>query len=198
MQDVAIVERLRTWSLDDFDARFAALTADLPEPDAAIAELLTRRRELFRQTASLHDPARGQEVFKQHCAACHQIGGAGAKIGPQLDGVGIRGADRLLEDILDPNRNVDAAFKTTALVMEDGRVLTGLIRREEGATLVLANAEGKEFTVATSDIDQRKDSRLSLMPAQLVEKISPESLGDLIVFLLQSSAPPPSGGAAPR
>ena len=148
LQDAALVERLRTFNLDNFDKRLAKLTADLPTPDAALNQLLAERRRQFRNSAAEHDAMRGQAVFKQHCAACHQIGGEGSKIGPQLDGVGLRGPDRLLEDILDPNRNVDAAFKSTVLVLTDGRVLTGLLRREEGATLVLADNQGKEFTIS--------------------------------------------------
>ena len=190
LQDVALVERLRTWNLDGFDDRLAKLTADLPAPDAALAELLTQRREHFRAATSPFDATRGQALFKQHCAACHQLGGEGAKIGPQLDGVGLRGTDRLFEDILDPNRNVDAAFRTSILVLTDGRSLSGLVRREEGATLVLANTEGKEFSVPTAEIELRKDSPLSLMPTQVVEKLPADDLGCLIQYLLTTRTPP--------
>ena len=68
----------------------------------------------------------------------------GPKIGPQLDGIGVRGLDRLLEDVLDPNRNVDQAFRATTLTLKNGQSLTGLVLREEGAVIVLADAQGKE------------------------------------------------------
>ena len=55
---------------------------------------------------------KGHEVFTKTCAICHQIGGQGAVIGPQLDGVGARGLDRILEDVIDPNRNVDPCSAT--------------------------------------------------------------------------------------
>ena len=58
------------------------------------------------------------------------------QIGPQLDGIGIRGLDRLLEDTLDPNRNVDQAFRATTLVLKNGQILSGLVLREEGAIVV--------------------------------------------------------------
>jgi putative heme-binding domain-containing protein len=202
LQDAALVVQLRAQNLPDLDARLAALTADLPDFDAALATLLAERREQYHRAArSLkatgseargaegasgpRDAARGQALFRQHCAACHQIGGEGAKIGPQLDGIGIRGPDRLLEDILDPHRNVDAAFRTTILVLRDGQVRTGLVRREEGATLVLADQQGKEFAVPASDIELRKDSPLSLMPSQMAEKLPADDLTSLVQFLLQ-------------
>ncbi len=185
LQDAALVQRLRTWNLEEFDARLSRLTASLPAPDAALAELLTARRDHFRQSPTPLDLPKGQALFKQHCAACHQLGGEGAKIGPQLDGVGVRGPDRLLEDILDPHRNVDAAFRTMVLVLEDGRALTGLFRREEGATLVLADSQGKEFSVSAAEVEARQDSPLSLMPAQLAEKLPPDDLNQLVRFLLE-------------
>src|SRR5262249_13264201 len=111
----------------DLDRRAAELTAKLPAPSAVIDALITDRRRAFVQAKT--NTERGQAVFTKHCAACHQIEGKGAVIGPQLDGIGNRGVDRLLEDVLDPNRNVDVAFRTTTLRLTDGRVISGLMRR---------------------------------------------------------------------
>ena len=63
---------------------------------------------------------------------CHQIANKGARIGPQLDGIGIRGIDRFLEDTLDPNRNVDQAFRTTILTLNNGQSLSGLPSQSQG------------------------------------------------------------------
>jgi bacterioferritin len=38
----------------------------------------------------------------------------------------------LLEDILDPSRNVDQAMRSTTLYMKDGKTVSGLVLREEG------------------------------------------------------------------
>ena len=76
------------------------------------------------------------------------MSGKGAKIGPQLDGIGIRGLERLLEDTLDPSRNVDQAFRTTILNLKSGQVVSGLLLKEEGEVLVLADAAGKGSTRA--------------------------------------------------
>ena len=64
-------------------------------------------------------------------------------MGPQLDGIGSRGLDRLLEDIIDPNRNVDQNFRVTNLALQNGQVVSGLLLREEGDVLVLADAQGQ-------------------------------------------------------
>ena len=52
-----------------------------------------------------------------------------------------------LEDIPDPNRNVDAAFRSTMFVLNDDDVVSGLFRREEGEKVIYAEATGKELSV---------------------------------------------------
>ena len=105
-------------------------------------------------------------------------------MGPQLDGIGVRGAERLLEDLFEPNRNVDAAFRTVLITTVNGKVITGLKRREEGTELVLADTQGKEFRVRMADIDEQQPSTLSLMPPDLVEKLARQDLYDLLGMLL--------------
>ncbi len=75
--------------------------------------------------------------------------------------------------------------------MADGRVLLGLIRRNEGETIVLADSKGKEFTVAKADIDEQQLSTLSLMPANVGETLPPEDFQHLLAFLLAQQQKPP-------
>jgi putative heme-binding domain-containing protein len=123
-------------------------------------------------------------VFTQHCSACHQVAGQGAKIGPQLDGIGARGLERLLEDTLDPNRNVDPAFRTTTLSLKSGVTISGLVLREEGEIVVLADNQGKEQRYEKSRIDTREVSPLSPMPANWGEQIPEKDFNNLMAYLL--------------
>ena len=59
-------------------------------------------------------------MFEKYCARCHQIGGRGKTVGPQLDGISNRGLDRLIEDVLDPNRNVESAFRSSMIKLKSG------------------------------------------------------------------------------
>lgn len=129
----------------------------------------------------------GRAVFEKNCAVCHQLFGKGAVVGPQLDGIGNRGLERLLEDVLDPNRAVDINFRTTTVITDAGRIFSGLKRREEGALLVFVDNKGKEFTIAKNEIDEQQQSPLSLMPANLLEILTPQQLHDLLAYLLQST-----------
>jgi putative heme-binding domain-containing protein len=166
----------------DIADKIAQLTEGLPPADAAVAELLRRRADGFAK--SKPDAFAGAKVFTQHCANCHQIRGQGTAIGPHLDGIGIRGLERLLEDTLDPNRNVDHSFRTTSLHMKAGQVLQGLVLREEGSVVILADNQGKEQRIEKSRIESREVSPLSPMPANWSDQIVEKDLFDLIAFLL--------------
>jgi len=105
-------------------------------------------------------------------------------VGPQLDGIGNRGLERLLEDVLDPNRNVDRAFRTHTLALRNGDIFSGLPRREEGELLVLADSTGKEISIPKKDIQDRRESDTSLMPENFGEVIPLLDFNDLMAFLL--------------
>ena len=95
-----------------------------------------------------------------------------------------------MEDILDPNRNVDRAFRTTLLVLKEGDVQSGLFRREEGEMLVLAEATGKEISVPKKDVRERRESETSLMPDNFSDVIPLEEFNHLMAFLLSKGSQP--------
>ncbi len=130
LQDRAVELKLRQAKIANLNQRLAKLTKGLPPADQRIAQLIASRSGAFRTSKA--SAVNGVKIFEKHCAACHQVGGKGAKIGPQLDGVGIRGPERILEDVLDPNRNVDQAFRATTLVLDNGQLVSGLVLREQG------------------------------------------------------------------
>ncbi len=148
----------------------------------------TQRIQILSRNVSNRtgDQAQGSELFIQACQICHQLKGQGNLVGPQLDGIGNRGIERLLEDILDPNRNVDKAFQTQAISLDNGDALSGLYRRDEGKLVFLVNAAGQEFSVVKSEITERTTSPKSLMPENFSELFDEKQLSDLVTFLLNS------------
>jgi putative heme-binding domain-containing protein len=181
--DPAIAAKLQQTKLPNLAERLAKLTKGLPSADASLAKLIDARRRAFLKGQP--DAARGKIVFENNCAACHIIANKGAKIGPQLDGIGIRGIDRLLEDILDPSRNVDQAFRTTSLTLTDGKIVSGLFLRQDGDVLVLADDKGKEVRVPRETVDQRNTLQLSPMPANFGDQITEADMVSLLAYLLE-------------
>jgi putative heme-binding domain-containing protein len=190
LQERLVAERLRAAKVENIDSRIAELTKGLPPPDLKTAIILKQRTERFASAKA--DKSLGKKVFVQHCAACHKIGDEGGKVGPQLDGIGIRGLERLLEDTLDPNRNVDQAFRARVVNLADGTTKTGLMLRVEGEVVVFADDQGKEFRVPKKDIESNRETALSPMPANVAEIIPEADFFHLIAYLLDQKAKEPA------
>ncbi|MEM8734888.1 MAG: c-type cytochrome, partial [Planctomycetota bacterium] len=132
----------------------------------------------------------GRKVFQKHCVNCHQLRGQGKLIGPQLDGAIQRPTARLLQDILLPNINVDSAFSQTTVLLDTDEVLVGLVRELDDNTLQITTSDGKQRTIASSQVVGRKQNRSSLMPNNFEEVLSPAELNALLVFLRSTPKQP--------
>ena len=184
--DRAVKERLAAAKLLQFNERFEQLTRGVTPVSVELQKLIDDRRTGFARASVSAE--RGQSLFEKACAVCHQLGGKGALVGPQLDGVSNRGLERIIEDVLDPNRNVDPAFRATNLTLKNDTALTGLFRREEGEVLVFADTTGKEVVVLKQDIAERRESELSLMPSNFNDVMTPQEFYDLMAFLTVNPA----------
>ncbi|MDP1587365.1 MAG: c-type cytochrome, partial [Prosthecobacter sp.] len=153
-----------------------------PEQRKQLDTLIASRTAAFAKAKP--DIENGANVFKMNCAACHQIKGQGGLIGPQLDGIGARGAGRLCEDILDPNRNVDAHFHLHALTMKDNSTFAGFLKAELGQIHLLADATGKEHRVAKTDIQKTEVTPISLMPPTFGQTLNEATFNDLLGYLM--------------
>lgn len=157
-----------------------------PEQRSQLDQLIADRVKAFR--ARQPDIARGRRTFQASCAVCHRIGGQGGLIGPQLDGIGARGPDRLAEDILDPNRNVDAHFHLHSFTMKDGGTFAGFLKAEAGQVSILADATGREHRISKRDVEKSTVTPVSLMPPTLGQMLDEAVFTDLLGYLLEERA----------
>jgi putative heme-binding domain-containing protein len=155
-----------------------------PEQRKQLDTLIAARVAAFSK-AKL-DLETGANVFKMNCAACHQIQGEGGLIGPQLDGIGTRGPERLCEDILDPNRNVDAHFHLHTLTLKDGTTFAGFLKAELGEVKLLVDATGKEHRLSKKDIAKSEVTPMSLMPPTFGQTMDEATFHDLLGYLLKN------------
>ncbi len=178
-----VQQRLDAVASDAVKQRATSLTENLPTEDAVIDQLIAQRRNSLN--AASGDAAAGKELFKKSCMICHQIAGEGKQVGPNLDGIGNRGIDRVLEDVLAPNRNVDVAFRTTTVVTDDGKAYSGLLKELEGNRISIIDSMAKETILQTDVIEERKAATSSPMPSNVGETFTEIQLRDLIAYLLQ-------------
>jgi len=125
----------------------------------------------------------GSMIFNANCNSCHRKYTMSG-IGPQLHGIGKRGAEALAEKILDPNRNISEAFRNYTITLKDGKVTTGLYRREEGAVVIFGDLTGKEFSIPKKNIATQTPSRYTIMPDHFGTTLSQQEFNLLINYLL--------------
>lgn len=129
------------------------------------------------------DARRGSAVFTKNCLACHQMQGQGYRVGPDLSGIASRPAAALLEDILDPNKEVAPDFINYMLITKGGQLLSGLLVSETATSVRLRRGEGAEDAVLRREIDELRASGKSLMPEGFEQTITPQDMADLLHFL---------------
>jgi putative membrane-bound dehydrogenase-like protein len=136
------------------------------------------------------DPRAGLQVFhgnKAGCATCHAIGYVGGRVGPDLTHIGrIRSARDIAESILFPSASFVRSYEPTLLVLQDGRVESGIVLDENRRTVTLAVDAQKTLQIAQADIDERQPGEVSVMPTGLDKILSHEELRDLIALLIES------------
>ncbi len=160
----------------------------LSETQLTPAEL----QALAREALAKGDAARGEHLYRRAelaCMACHAIGGAGGKIGPDLTSIGASAPpDYLVESLLYPSAKIKEGYHSVLIGTKDGKEINGMITRESGTEVVLRDAANQEISIPTNNIARRTNVG-SLMPAGLVDSLLPEERLDLFKFLSMLGKP---------
>jgi putative heme-binding domain-containing protein len=127
---------------------------------------------------------RGQQMYaKARCNACHKMNGVGGGYGPDLTSVNKRFTRiETLESILFPSHVISDQYATKKVLTTDGEVFTGIVVQTAKGLAVRVN-ENKEFVIAEDQIQEVQSSRTSVMPAGLLDTLSPSEIRDLMVYL---------------
>ena len=147
---------------------------------------------LARQALAVGDAARGEKIYRRPelaCMACHAIGGAGGKVGPDMTSIGASApTDYLVESLLYPSAKIKEGYHSVIITTKDQQELSGMIVRETATEIVLRNAANQEVQVAVKNVAKRTSAG-SLMPAGLIDGLLPEERLDLVKFLSQLGRP---------
>jgi putative heme-binding domain-containing protein len=142
------------------------------------------KAKLQPESLAAADKSAGKQVFARQCGGCHKLFGEGGEVGPELTGSQRANLDYLLENVLDPNAVVAYDYKMTAFTLADGRTLTGIVRRETPAAVVVRTVND-EVTLPKDDIEKRTPTSLSVMPEGLFEQLPDAELRALVAYLMK-------------
>jgi len=176
--DLPLDLRKTLLSHKELGARARAVLGDAAATDRA-ALLRSYRPALTKKG----DAARGREVFKTNCAACHRVKGEGHEVGPDLAATKAKTPEELLEAILDPNRLVDPEFLNYKVLTSGGRLLDGVLSAVTPSSVTLKRGQGETETVLRANIESMVSTGVSLMPEGVEKAIDVDRMADLLQFL---------------
>ena len=179
-------------ALRDIQDAYIAKQTQKPAPPLSSRQLVkewttTDLQPLLADVSRGRDFARGKDVFyRAQCSACHRYGDQGGAIGPDLTAVATRFKRQdLLESATEPSKVLSEQYADTAFVTTSGRVIVGRITEEtEDKVVVRPNPlEAATVTIKKSEIDERQLSKVSPMPAGLLNTFSKDEILDLLAYL---------------
>jgi len=143
-------------------------------------EIITQYRKALELTG---DATRGAAVFATNCTPCHQVRGQGNNVGPNLATVAQAGGEKILLNVLDPNRELNPQYVNYTVQTNDFETHTGIIVAETATNITLKRAHGETDVISRADIESIRSDALSIMPEGFETAISVEAMADLIAFL---------------
>lgn len=164
---------------------------DLAARTLAAAPSGTRQQVIDSYSGALGtkgDPARGRKIYQERCISCHRLGGEGFALGPDLVTVKNTGREKMLVNILDPNREVRPEFVSYLVETKDDESYLGLVTVETGSSITLRQAYGKETVLPRSTIRKMQSQGQSLMPEGLEAGLSAQDLADLLEYVETAEA----------
>jgi putative heme-binding domain-containing protein len=132
--------------------------------------------------------ARGMTAFvKARCNQCHVVAGHGVNLGPDLEeSVKTLRGEELLRQIIEPSSKIHEKFQSHRIVTSDGRVVTGVIMREDDESVMVATnllTPTSLTKVRKGEIEERVLSEVSPMPVGLVNVLTRDEIVDLHAYV---------------
>ncbi len=167
----------------DADVRRTAGEA-LPSPDESSAQPLPPLDVLVGLKG---EASRGQALFHgvATCSQCHVVGGVGKEVGPNLSQIGGKlSAEAMYAAILMPSAGINHNYENHIALLDDGRILTGILVADTATKFTLRNAEAMDLEIDREALLELKRSDVSIMPEGLHRTIDQQGLIDLVAYLM--------------
>ena len=177
-------DRLRKHHGHEVHDELTFTTAVLAGKNVAVVDKPSLRRQVLADH-STGSSELGRLVFRMRgCYACHVTGDPKVPA-PRLDQVAAtHDAEYLVDSILNPSKAVKTGFLTQKIVLPDGKIITGTLRRNvsgEGRYDEVVDSAGQRTLYRSGQITSAK--AVSAMPADLEATMSRIELVDLVAYL---------------
>jgi putative heme-binding domain-containing protein len=131
----------------------------------------------------------GRKMFSAAaCYTCHRFGNAGGMTGPDLTGAGGRYSPHdLLDQIINPSKEINEQFAPVIITKNDGNVLSGVIVNLNGDKVTIntdPSDPAKLVGVDRKEVKNMEVSKVSLMPPMLLAMLKKEEVLDLLAYVL--------------
>jgi putative heme-binding domain-containing protein len=168
--------------------RFVDVWGPIDELSVDKEKLFTKYNSLLSDAAlAKADLSSGKQLFMKNCGSCHQLLGQGGKIGPDITGANRSNLDYLLSNILTPSAIVQDAYRMHIILINDGRIFSGIPTEENEQQLKLFVADKPEpIVIAKSQIESREIASVSLMPDGILTNLTDQECIDLVAYLKNS------------
>lgn len=172
---------VRNWQMDDFADYLAKVD---PTGLSARGESSSETQS-ERPASSLEN---GQRVFREAgCGQCHRIRDEMAGIGPNLAGISSRRRPtELLDAILNPSQLIEPQYANSIVLTDIGQIFQGRIVEETEESLVLRDTDAPDGLrrILKSEIEHRSLSKLSPMPAGILNDFQRQEIIDLMAYMM--------------
>jgi putative heme-binding domain-containing protein len=133
----------------------------------------------------------GRKMFgAAACFACHRYGNAGGMTGPDLTGAGGRYSPHdLLDQIINPSKEINEQFAPIVVTKNDGNVLTGVVVNLSGDGVTLntdLSDPNQRVNVDRKEVKSIELSKVSPMPPMLLNMLKKEEVLDLLAYVLSA------------
>jgi putative membrane-bound dehydrogenase-like protein len=178
-----IIRQLGNLGHADVDRRIGEVWGIVRQSPEEIAQSIADYKELLSSPPPTPpDLMLGRALFAKTCQQCHTLFGTGGKVGPELTGSNRANLDYLLSNILDPSAVMAKEYQPSVIETTDGRILTGIVRRQDGEVLTVQLAN-ETVSLPASDVEQMHLAAKSMMPDDILKPLGEGQVRALAAYL---------------
>lgn len=182
--------QIRSFGNEDLNRRLAEAWGETREsPQDRIDAMKNLKETLSSPSEKAIDLSQGRLVYAELCGKCHRMYGEGQVIGPDLTGSNRNNLDYLVENVIDPSAVVSKDYRVSVVMLEDGRVLNGVVVSENDQILLL-QSQTERISIPKDSIEAIKQTSQSPMPDGQLNPLTTEQIRNLFAYLQHPSQVP--------